>query len=162
MYDPARPDDTVGPRDALHRRLRASWWILALAGVAALGLAISIQPRPLGTPQASAPVAPKPLPASSPGPSADAVTDATPVSLTDTVGKASLGLLVVYAVGWGLVKLRRGGWSPRLSALGRQESPRRLQLVECLALGHQQATLHLVEVDGAVLLVGSLIDQVSV
>lgn len=159
MYDTARPADTARPSDALQQRLRTSWWILALAGVAALGLAVSIRPRPPQAARAASVTAPKAAALSDAAPAPD---EAGPVSLTDVVGKASLGLLLVYAVGWGLVKVRRGGWPPRLCALGREELPRRLQLAESLALGHQQATLHLVEVDGTVLLLGSSVDQVSV
>lgn len=176
MYDYARPANPNASRDALHQRLRASWWILALAGVAALGLAVSIQPRPVSAQGESPSLQPsRPLASASPAPdggesaSAPRTTpdatgsdEAPPISLTDVGGKASLGLLLVYAVGWGLVKLRRGGWPPRLRVLGGEALPRRLQLAESLALGHQQATLHLVEVDGAALLLGSSGDQVSV
>ena len=172
MYDYARPGNATASRDARRQRLRVSWWILALAGVAALGLAISIRPRPLSKsgepPGSSANSSPAPnggeLGSSPHASLAVAVVpnEAAPVSLTDVIGKASLGLLLVYAVGWGLVKVRRGGWPPRLCVMGREELPRRLHLAESLALGHQQATLHLVEVDGTVLLLGSLLDQVSV
>jgi len=158
MYDTLLRANANAPHGAMQQRLRASWWILALAGVAVLGLAISIQPR-------SAAVTRSGKPLSTPVTAGADPTEASqppPVSLTDVIGKASLGLLVVYAVGWALVRMRRSGWSPRLAIMGPEDLPRPLPIAESLPLGHQQATLHLVEVDGTALLLGSHVDQVSV
>jgi flagellar biogenesis protein FliO len=158
MYDYPSPGEAAVRPAAWRQRLRVSWWILALAGVLALGLAVSIRPHPTQAPLTAGAATAKPAVLQQIG----TPDEAAPVSLTDVIGKASLGLLLVYGVGWVLVRMRRGGWSLRPGVMGVAEPLRRLKGAESLPLGHQQPTLHLVEVDGTALLLGSSVDQVCV
>ncbi|MBU0607731.1 MAG: flagellar biosynthetic protein FliO [Armatimonadetes bacterium] len=134
---------------------RPNWWMLGLAGLAALLPALLLRPAPSPPPVATEHVAP--------GPDETVLEEAAPreVSLVDVGTKAALGLLLIAAAGWGLVKLsqRRGG--RRVAADDWPEAAPRLRLAESLPLGPQQGTLHLVEVDGTTVLLSAVLDQVS-
>lgn len=165
MYDCVEQSSPrfVRPSGGTGRRL--NWWALGLAGIAALVMALCIKPVPVsvpattGGPQTAPQAAPQAVPAS-PGP--------TEISLLEPVAKACAGLLIVYAAGWGLVRMRRGraripgGWMAGLSFGRADESLPRLRISETLSLGRQHGTLHLVEVEDTTLLVGVVMDQLQV
>ena len=168
MYDCA---ETVGSgltRPANVAGFRLNWWVLGLAGMAALALAVCMGPAPAATPPSHAlpaalppalPVAPRSATVGSTGP--------TEIPLLDPLAKASVGLLIVYAAGWGLVRIRgrraaHGGWLTGLSLGRASESLPRLRISETLSLGRQQGALHLVEVEDTTLLVGVVMDQMQV
>ena len=154
MFDPEMTASSGGPATAPARPagFRTTWWVLGLAGVAALVVAAAIKPQPV------APAAP-----AAKASAATAAAEPEQVSLVDTIAKACAGLLVVYAAGWGLVRLkRRGLWPARAGQRGELVPRVRLRVAESLSLGHQRPTLHLVEVDGATLLLGSALDQICV
>lgn len=148
---PASPPLVSAPdRQALARRFRPAWWVLGLAGLAVLLPALLLQAPPGAAPPPAAAV-----------PTRSATAPPEAVSLPDVAGRFGLALLALYAAGWGLVKLRRRGWSLGLATRERPAPPARLRLAESLPLGTQQGTLHLIEVDGATVLLASALDQVS-
>ena len=151
MFDPEVADTPLPSPAPRRTAYRMSWWVLGLAGLGALLLATCVKPLPV-SPAAPADHAADPAPAAA---------SPEPISLVDTVGKACAGLLLVYGVGWALIRLkRRGGWAGRSASMDAFATRPRLRVAETVSLGHQRATLHLVEVDGATLLLGSAMDQV--
>jgi len=135
---------------------RPNWWMLGLAGLAALLPALLLKPAP------SAPPAPAAEHATQ-LPDETVLEEAAPreVSLVDVGTKAALGLLLIAAAGWGLVKLSQRRGNRREANDDWPEAAPRLRLAESLPLGPQQGTLHLVEVDGTTVLLSAVLDQVS-
>lgn len=149
MYD-RNSMQFVGMAGAVAKRF--PWWGLGLAGVAALILALA-----LGSPQPAAEA--RPLEAAEAAPeTAGALPASGPhrLSLVDIVGKLSLVVLLGYAGALGLGRLRRGRWplsaGPVVSRAGAGSG---LQLHETLSLGRDSGALHLIEVQGQMLLIGS-------
>ena len=150
-FNPLRPRPAVG---AGFGTFRLPWWILGLAGMTALLLALWVKPAPHrpsvtadvpAREQAAAPLAAGP----------------EHVSVLDLVGKISVAILLVYAVAFGLTRARRAGL---LAPLSRPEPPAAnslLQLRETLALGEEQGTLFLIEVEGQKMLLGAAADQLQ-
>jgi flagellar biogenesis protein FliO len=162
MYDCAERDSFT--RHKASQPFRFNWWVLGIAGILALAGAICLKP----------PSAPTSAPVVSASPQTTAETQKEPatgpaaepvgpkeLSLFAPMAKAGLCLLVVYAAGLALVRLRRGGSLLGAAFSRPAEGLLRLRSVESLPLG-RQGMLHLVEVDEATLLVGVVMDQMQV
>ena len=131
---------------------RLQWWVLGLAGMAALLLALWVKPappRPLPSPDAAAhEQADSP---DAPGPAH--------LSVIDLVGKVSLAILLVYAAAFGLSRARRAGLLKQFAPAAPADAGGLLQLRETLALGQEEGTLYLIEVEGQKMLLGAAADQ---
>lgn len=162
MYDCADRDSFTRHRTS--QPFRFNWWVLGIAGILALAGAICLKPPAISPSAQVASASPQPtVETRAETAVAPATEPAGPqeLSLFGPIAKASLCLLVVYAVGVGLVRLRRGG-SLLGAALSRPTAgPPRLRAAESLPLG-RQGMLHLIEVDDATLLVGVVMDQMQV
>ena len=135
---------------------------LALLALVALLLSVCLTPAtakplrgPAPAPASSLKGEPLALPADSPsGP--------VRVSVLDLLGKIGLAILLVYALAFVLTRTKGlralGRWLPTPT----RADNRRLRLSESLPLGAREGTLHLVEVDGQVMLVWACGEQLQV
>lgn len=131
---------------------RFPWWGLALAGVAALVLALA-----MGSPQPAAEARPLETAAEATAEAEPALAPVAPqrLSLVDVVGKLSLVVLLGYGGALGLGRLRRGNWALPAKPVVRAGGGSGLQLHDTLSLGRDSGALHLIEVQGQMLLIGS-------
>jgi hypothetical protein len=163
-YGAANP----APRSAGGPAFRFNWRFLGLAGGLMLLLALWMNPgsaKPARweepTRQPSTPLA-RAAAADLPTAVKDEPAKPEHLSVLDVVGKVSLVILVLYGIGFGLMKARNLGLLTTLGAPAPQALGQRLAVRETLPLGRQDGTLYLVELDGQLMLLGAAADQLQV